>query len=176
MPSPIAHALVGATVVAAAHKAGGLPQTWRALLLGAALAVSPDLDRLVRMLGGAAVHRTASHSLACAVLVGCVAAAVLGRGRLREAVAYGLAFGSHAVLDVAASEQARGVMLLWPLSGERYRLGVWGFSEFPLRQGPAGVLRVVLVECAIFVPVLCGVVGVRWWQTSRRCGGAGHAI
>jgi membrane-bound metal-dependent hydrolase YbcI (DUF457 family) len=157
MPLPLAHGLVGATVVAIVREPAAVRRRWP-LLVGALLALLPDVDFLLR------THRTYTHSLAFALLVTGVLLAVAGRARWRAAVAYGLAFMSHGVLDFAMTLHGRGVKLLWPVSDAWYRLGLLSFSEFfgsfPLQQ----VIEWSLVEAVVFSPVLLLAVLVRLRQ------------
>jgi hypothetical protein len=44
MSLPVAHGLLGATVVAASIRGVSIKRDWRALLAGAAVAVFPDVD------------------------------------------------------------------------------------------------------------------------------------
>jgi membrane-bound metal-dependent hydrolase YbcI (DUF457 family) len=81
MPLPVAHGLVGATVVMLVHAPAPVRRGWP-LLIGAALAVCPDLDYLVGS------HRTYTHSLV-------------------SGLACGLALTSHGLLDFAATEHGR---------------------------------------------------------------------
>jgi membrane-bound metal-dependent hydrolase YbcI (DUF457 family) len=152
MPLPVAHGLVGATVVALVHAPAALRRGWP-LLIGAALAVCPDLDYLVK------AHRTFTHSLVFGLAATAVLMAFGGRAGARAGLAYGLALTSHGLLDFAATEHGRGVMLLWPLSDAWFRLGVFSFSEFAGGRFPlARVLERGLVEAVTFTPVLLAVV------------------
>jgi membrane-bound metal-dependent hydrolase YbcI (DUF457 family) len=147
MPLPIAHGLLGATVVAVVHEPAVARRGWP-LLLGALLALGPDVDFLF------GAHRSYTHSLAVALLLTGVLLALGGRAGARAAVAYGLAFMSHGVLDFATTLHGRGVKLLWPVSDAWFKLDVLSFSEFygsfPLRQ----VLERSLVEAVVFTPLL----------------------
>jgi membrane-bound metal-dependent hydrolase YbcI (DUF457 family) len=162
MPLPLAHGLVGATIVAAAHPEGG---HWKPLLLGAALAISPDLDfALLWGLGMRGVHRTFTHSLVTALVVTAVIWLIVGRKRWRAALAYGPALASHGLLDFSAARAASGVMLLWPFSTERFKLGTWGFAEISPGMPLAELLHWSAWEAAIFLPILVLVLFLR-----RRC-------
>ena len=158
MPLPFAHGLVGASVVAALH-----PRPTRRhfapLALGALLANCADLDfALVALAHDRSYHRGFTHSLAFSLAL-CVAMLVaFGRGRVREALAYGLAYASHAVLDYSTTKFGGGVELLWPFSAERFGLGLVGLSELPSRMPPGGVLKAALLELLIFAPVLACVL------------------
>ncbi len=155
MPLPIAHGLLGASIVAAIHPHPAHSR-WRVpLFVGAFLANCPDADfLLVGAFHDKSWHRAFTHSLVFALVVGLLMLAYFGRSRLREAVAYGLAFASHGVLDFITTKFGGGVKLLWPFSQERFKLGVIGLSEIPSRLLPTEVLRALLIEFAIFAPLL----------------------
>jgi membrane-bound metal-dependent hydrolase YbcI (DUF457 family) len=159
VPLVLGHALVGATAVAAVHPEG---RAWKALALGAALAVAPDFDfALLWGLGVRGVHRSFTHSFAFAIGVAAVVWLVLGWRRWRAALAFGLAYASHGVLDFAAAKAASGVMLLWPFSTERFKLGAWGFAEMSPGMPAAELLYWSAWEAVIFAPVLLVVLLVR---------------
>jgi membrane-bound metal-dependent hydrolase YbcI (DUF457 family) len=165
MPLPVAHGLLGAAVVAVTHERAAVRRGWP-LLVGAALALTPDVDFLLR------AHRTYTHSLAFALVVGGALRLTLGRGRARAATAYGLAFLSHSLLDFATTEQGKGVMLLWPFSHAWLKLGVLGFSEAPSGFPLTRVLERGLLEAAVFVPVLLGALFLRRRTPAVPAGGA----
>lgn len=154
MPLPFAHGLVGASVVAALH-----PRPARGhfapLALGAFLANCADLDfALVALAHDRSYHRGFTHSLAFSLALLLAALALFGRARAREALAYGLAYASHALLDFSTTKLGGGVQLLWPFSAGRFGLGLVGLSELPSRLPPAVVLKSLLLELLIFAPVL----------------------
>jgi len=158
MPLPIAHALVGASVVAALHKQPGSLRYPIALLLGAFLANAPDLDFfLVFTFHSRAWHRGFSHSLVFAGLICLLFVLSFGTHRVRESIAYGLAFTSHGLLDYVTTKEGGGVELLWPFSMERLIFGWVGLSELPSRLPPLIILRSLAVELAIFAPVFFAV-------------------
>src|SRR4051812_45485090 len=99
MPLPFAHGLVGAGIVAALH-----PQPARRrfapLALGALLANCADLDfALVLLTHDRSYHRGFTHSLAFSLALCVALLAIFGRARAREALAFGLAYASHVLLD-----------------------------------------------------------------------------
>jgi len=162
MPLPTAHGLLGAGLVAAFYARPVSGRRAVPLLAGALLANAADFDFvLVFALNSKAWHRGFTHSLAFALAVTLTLALSLGRRRLREAVAYGLAFASHGVLDFLTAKEGGGVELLWPFAGERLRLGWWGLSEVPSRLPPAGVLRALALEIVLFAPPLLAVLLLR---------------
>lgn len=162
MPLPIAHGLTGAALVAALHPGPTTRRYRLALLGGALLANAADFDfALVWAFGSRAWHRGFTHSLVFAAAVGLVFAAAWGRGRLREAAGYGLAYASHAALDWFTTKEGGGLELLWPASGERFGLRMWGLSEIPSRLPPSGVMKALLLEVIIFAPPFLLVVLAR---------------
>jgi membrane-bound metal-dependent hydrolase YbcI (DUF457 family) len=151
MPMPVAHSLVGASLVAAV-----LPRAGRYRLLlaaGAALANAPDLDLiLVFVFRSRAWHRGFTHSLVFALAVFVCLLLSLGRRRARVAAALGLAYGSHALLDFVTTKAGGGLELFWPFSPDRFGLRWWGLSEIPSRLPPAEVLKSLAVEFLLFAP------------------------
>jgi inner membrane protein len=124
------------------------------LLVGALLANAADLDfLLVFGLHSRSWHRGFTHSLMFALVVCLVIAASLGRRRIRESLAYGLAFTSHALLDYATTKEGGGLELLWPFSTDRLALGWLGLSELPSRLPAMSILKAMLVELILFTPL-----------------------
>jgi inner membrane protein len=173
MPLPLAHGLLGAGVVAAVLPRGFLSEPRRlfaALLAGAFAANAADLDfLLVFALRSRAWHRGFTHSLSFALAVGALLVLWLGRDRLRQALAYGLAFASHALLDCATTKEGGGVELLWPFTSARFAPGWWGLSELPSRLPPADILRALAFELLLFAPPLLAVLFLRS-LSARRAG------
>jgi inner membrane protein len=162
MPMPVAHSLVGASLVAALLPRR--PRYWAWLAAGAVLANAADLDFfLVFVFGSRAWHRGFTHSLAFALAVCVCLLLALGRGRGREAAAFGLAFASHAVLDFATTEieVSRGVELFWPFSSDRLGLRWWGLSELPSRMPAAEILKSLSLEFLLFAPPLLFLILLR---------------
>jgi inner membrane protein len=155
MPLPIAHGLTGAALVAALHPSAAGRRYRLALVAGALLANAADFDfALVWALRSKDWHRGFTHSLAFAAAAGLLFVLLLGRERLREAAAYGLAFASHGVLDWLTTKEGGGLELLWPATAERFGLRLWGLSEIPSRLPPSGVLKALLIELLLFAPPL----------------------
>ena len=168
MPLPFAHGLVGASLVAALH-----PRPTRRrcapIVFGALLANCADLDfALVALAHDRSYHRGFTHSLAFALALCVATLALFGRARLREALAYGLAYGSHAVRDYSTTKFGGGVELLWPFSAERLGLGIVGLSELPSRMPRADVLKAALLEIILFAPLLACVLLARRLVRARR--------
>ena len=135
MPSPLGHALVafaagwtaGPAECRALPSPGGgsepgilrtLPQ-WRWPIAFAAAGMAPDLDLIVGL------HSRWTHSVGAAILV-LAATWLLLRGRhprpATAALALGLGYGSHVLLDWLATDTAPpiGIMALWPFSNGFY--------------------------------------------------------
>jgi inner membrane protein len=100
------------------------------LIAGAICAVLPDVDLLAPLLwaSGREFHRTVTHSLFFAVLVGAVATMCLKPlmpgHRTRKLVLYlALATASHGILDALTTHEM-DVAFFSPVSGERY-VALW---------------------------------------------------
>jgi inner membrane protein len=162
MPLPVAHSLVGASIVAALHPRPFARRYLPPILLGVLLANAADLDFfLVLATHERGWHRGFTHSIAFALLVCVTFFLALGRERVREAAAYGLAFASHAFLDFATTREGGGLELLWPFTSERFGLRWWGLSELPSRLPPALVFKSLCIELALFAPLLLAVLLLR---------------
>ena len=176
MPLPIAHGLVGASLVAAVLPRTSPRRLALALAAGALLAIAADLDfGLVFALHSRAWHRGFTHSLAFALFVGVALFVTLGRRRAAKAAAYALAYASHAVLDFATTKFGGGVELLWPFSADRLALGWRGLSELPSRLPPAEILRALCLELALFAPPLVVLLLLRRRAAARAAEREGRA-
>lgn len=159
MPLPIAHALVGASLAAAAHTRPDSLRYRVAIISGAFLANAPDLDFfLVFALHNRAWHRGFTHSLAFAGIVCLLFILTFGARHMRDALAYGLAYTSHCILDFMTTKAGGGVELFWPFSAERLGLRWVGLSELPSHLPPFDVLKWLAVEFLIFAPLLLAVL------------------
>jgi membrane-bound metal-dependent hydrolase YbcI (DUF457 family) len=167
MPLPLSHGLLGASIVAAAHPHPAR-RYFLPLLLGAFLANAADFDfLLVFALGSRAWHRGFSHSLIFASIVCLIFVLLLGRNRIREAIGYGLAFASHAILDYVTTKEGGGVELFWPFSSERSGLGWVGLSELPSKLYAMEIIKALVVEFLIFALLLALIVGLRKYARGR---------
>jgi membrane-bound metal-dependent hydrolase YbcI (DUF457 family) len=161
MPLPFAHGLVGAGLVAALHPRPSR-RHFAPLLAGALLANCADLDfALVALTHDRSYHRGFTHSLTFALALCVASLTIFGRARAREALAYGLAYASHSLLDYSTTKFGGGVQLLWPFSSERFGLGLVSLSELPSRLPPAYVLKAALLELLIFAPLPVAVLLAR---------------
>jgi inner membrane protein len=137
MPSPVAHSLVGYVIQRTQLDALDERESfWEArslisLLITLALSLAPDADSLVGLAAGdlGDYHNTISHSLivglGVAIIVGLIAEFIgLWAGPSKQSrfgrwfVIALLCYESHVIMDFFAI--GRGVMLFWPLSGERF--------------------------------------------------------
>ncbi len=168
MPLPLAHGLVGASIVAAICPQPMARRYFALLLIGAFLANCPDLDFfLVVAMRSRSWHRGFSHSFALAFIISSLFFVFSGNGRTKEAVACILAFASHGVLDYITTKEGGGVELLWPFNSKRLALGWFGLSELPSRLPAAEILKALVLEFAIFTPILLAVLILRKMIASR---------
>ena len=155
MPLPVAHALLGASIVAALHQNPTRRGYSVSLLAGALIANAADLDfLLVAVFHSKAWHRGFSHSVAFALVICLIFIVVLGKRQFRNAMAFGLAFASHGLLDFLTSKNGGGVELLWPFSQAKLILGWWGLSEVPSKLTRMEILESLALELALFSPLL----------------------
>ena len=121
---PLTHALAGATV---AWAATGTRLGRRSLAVGAAAALLPDLDVLIRSASDPLLaiehHRGFTHSLLFALPGGTLSGLLFGgRAHRTSAMIAGiLAWLSHALLDASTTF---GTQLFWPFSRQRIGLDV----------------------------------------------------
>jgi membrane-bound metal-dependent hydrolase YbcI (DUF457 family) len=116
------------------------------------------------------VHRGFSHSVFIGLCVTAIIWTVLGGKRWVESLAYGLALLSHTVLDFVAAKDGGGVMLLWPFSMERFKLGLWGFVELSPGLPRSELIHWTLREAILFVPLLLIVMCIRNWSQPSKVG------
>lgn len=166
MPLPIAHGIIGASIVAAILPNASPVRNWKPLLLGAAIATCADSDYFLRT----SLHRGVTHSLITATILGLVCFAVWGRTNLRLAIGLAGAAFSHGLLDFVTTKTMPGVELLWPLSNRRFGLGLVDYYQltgvdptFFLYQDVFGdLLKMALIELSLSVPVFLFVLSVKW--------------
>ncbi len=163
MPLPISHGLVGASVAALGQPQSPLLRGWQSLLLGALLAIGPDFDFFLvwGLHLGRGLHRGFTHSLVLAGVVTALMLMMLGISRIREAISYGSAYLSHALLDFSTTKFGGGVELLWPFSTKRFKLELIGLSEFPVGFKLSEVIKYGAIELMIFVPLLLSILLIR---------------
>ena len=167
MPLPVAHGLLGASIIAAAHPKS-TKRYFLPLFVGAFLANLADLDFiLVFIFHSKTWHRGFSHSILFGLIACLILVLSLGKRHLREAIAYGLAFTSHGILDYLTTKKGGGVELLWPFSSERFVLGWVGLSEMPSTLSDLEIVRTLGVELICFAPLLMLVMGLKIWKERR---------
>lgn len=148
MPSPLGHAVAGlaagwliagapaprnSTPHAANQPVANQPwiSTWRAALVFAGLAVSPDLDLLV------GAHSMYTHSLGAALIVTLAVAALTPAHARRWTAAFacGGAYATHTLLDWMGNDTTPpiGIMALWPLTSEYYESNLHFFMAITRR-------------------------------------------
>ncbi|MGB3562068.1 MAG: metal-dependent hydrolase [Thermoanaerobaculia bacterium] len=129
MPSPIAHTAAAYAVYSVVTPGGRKSTALEAatpVLLAAAVILSllPDLSSLAALFGGdlSTVHNNWEHSFMVALLVALVIGSVVhlrtGRGFSRWFWLAFACYSLHLIMDLFTV--GRGVMLLWPFSGERF--------------------------------------------------------
>jgi len=169
---PIAHSLVGASFVAAVLPRAGRTRYWLLLAAGAVVANAADLDFfLVFVFRSRGWHRSFTHSLGFALVVFLCLLLALGRTRARAAVAFGLAYASHVLLDFATTLKGGGVELFWPFSTDRFGLRWWGLSELPSQLAVAEILKSLSLEFVLFAPPLLLLILLRRGVFARAAAG-----
>jgi membrane-bound metal-dependent hydrolase YbcI (DUF457 family) len=161
LPLPIAHGLVGASLIAASYKSTSVSQHWKLLTLGAFLANFPDFDFFFIWVLDYDVHwhRSFTHSILFAIVVGALTTVFTGRLRSKLFALYTSIILSHSILDALATTTAGGVPLLWPLIKHKFRVGVLQYvdtdlSMYPWPQFLEGAVKVSLIELIVFSPLL----------------------
>jgi membrane-bound metal-dependent hydrolase YbcI (DUF457 family) len=131
MPFPVAHGLLGASVVFAGDPK---PASWNRrslmkLVAGVVLGNLPDLDFIGVWFFhfDKSWHRGASHSIFIAIVVGIICSIAAKEDRRRWLIVCAVAVASHGILDFAVSTRS-GCELLWPVSFHRFALGL---VEYP---------------------------------------------
>jgi len=172
VPLPVAHGLVGASVVAALRPSDQLVG-WKWLAFGAFLGVAPDFDFALNWLGISigGWHHGFTHSIPFALVVGLMTIVVLRRWNVRSFLVFGAAYVSHTLLDYALTE-SRGVALWWPFTNHRYKLQLpnpidYTYSVNSFSKAATDLLKISLVELLIFAPLLLVVISVRQFVSKR---------
>jgi membrane-bound metal-dependent hydrolase YbcI (DUF457 family) len=166
MPLPIAHGIIGASIVATMLPGASPVRNWRPLLLGAAIAGCADLDYFL----STSLHRGMTHSLLFAAFLSLVCLAIWGRANPGWAIGFAGAAFSHGLLDFLTTKTMPGVELLWPLSRRRFGLGLVDYYQLTgvdpvyfLYQDVFGdLLKMTLIELLLSVPVFLFVLSVKW--------------
>lgn len=182
MPSPVGHVIAGLTTAWVADRLSarlkpGTPDAGRWLLLACVVAAAaPDLDLLVSH------HRTYSHSLGAAILVGLgtwMALRIKATVKRQKAnpvaspaaLSMAAAYFTHIVLDWLGKDTSvpPGMMALWPISSKFYLSGLDLFPEISRRywrpsEFIVGNLRSLAWEVSILGPIALLV----WWVRKTR--------
>ena len=157
MPLPLAHALVGGSLTVAAWPVTTPAGFRRGLAAGAVLGACPDLDYMLNWLklGGRGWHHGFTHSVVFALVVGFIASRVLGVRGWRGALVCVGAVLSHPLLDYLLTE-SRGVALWWPVTDQRFKLGMeWSYYQLATAsQGWRAFGKLLGIELVIFGPIL----------------------
>jgi len=173
MPLPVAHGLVGASIVVALHKGFSWRKNWWPLLVGAILAVSPDFDLFLAWVlkYNIRIHGSFTHSILFAIALGLAGAWLAKEFNRRGVVIYILVALSHGLLDVCTKKEFGGAQLLWPFSTRKIRLDLFSYYEFypelgrdPLGQILRDALTISFHEALFCLPVFLLVI---WWKTNQ---------
>ena len=174
MPSPLGHALAGVAVGVLAAGPRALvrsldpPAAKRpidtallAMLPFAALGMLPDVDLLF------GVHSMYTHSIGAVALVLLVTRMLTGRWRW--AVAAGLAYGSHLLLDWLGHDTTPpiGIMALWPFTAGYYQSDLHLFLPISRRYWVDGFLAHNLTAVAREVLCLGLFTVLAYWRLIR---------
>jgi membrane-bound metal-dependent hydrolase YbcI (DUF457 family) len=166
MPLPIAHGLIGASIIAATLPAASPLRHWKLLLLGAALSIFSDLDYFLET----SQHRGFTHSLIFAAGVSLVCVAVARLANIRIAIGCAVAIFSHGLLDFVTTKTMPGVELLWPFTTRRFGLGLVDYYRltgvdpvfFLGRDVLTDLLKMAMVELIVFLPIFLFVLSLKW--------------
>jgi inner membrane protein len=160
MPTIMSHALVP---LAAAAALGGRRVPTAVAIMGAGLAMIPDVDVIGFRFGVEYAdqfgHRGASHSLFAAVFFAALICVVLPAARSRNCAAF-LFFSaaSHGLLDTLTNG-GLGAALLWPFSDQRFHAPVTPIQVSPIGGGffSARGVQTLLSE-ALWIWMPCGLM------------------
>jgi membrane-bound metal-dependent hydrolase YbcI (DUF457 family) len=172
MPLPIAHALIGASIVAATLPEASPARNWKPLLSAAALAACPDLDYFLKT----DLHRGFTHSIAFALFVGLACLIIRGKRKIGLTIGYTAAVLSHGLLDYAVTKTLPGVELFWPISISRFKLGLIDYYQltgvdpvfFLSRHVTSDLLKMAGIELLICLPLFLLVLSIKWSMGERR--------
>ena len=171
MPTPAGHALAALALAPFVGRsretspADDRPsfRTTSAILI--ACACAPDLDLALRFVDGANHHRGISHSVGAAVIVGVAGEIVRRAFRLRipNGAWLALAWASHALLDWMGVDTSppRGLMALWPWSGE-FVIAPFAVFYDVIRSFSLEAMRHNAIAAAIEVAILGPLAFLAW--------------
>lgn len=174
MPLPVAHGLIGASIVIASRAWSSWRENWWPLLVGMVLAISPDFDLFFAWVlkYNIQIHGSFTHSIVFAVVLGFIGAGLAKDLNWRGIKTYTLIALSHGLLDVCTKKEFGGAQLLWPFSMRKIRLDLFSYYEFYPESGRQSlwlVLQEVVIislrEALVCLPVLLVVI---WWKGYSR--------
>src|SRR5881628_1301028 len=131
MPFPVAHGLLGVSIVETWRIKAPLDPNPKVFLLAALLAICPDFDFFCIWILGlrGEYHRGPSHSILFAVVITLIVSFLADTPRLQRFFPYLLATLSHGLLDALTSKDLLGVMLFWPFSTKRIKCGFFDYMD-----------------------------------------------
>lgn len=169
MPLPVAHSLIGASIVTLAlrrlDRKSIVP-----LFIGGILGLLPDLDLVLSWgLGlGRHYHGSYTHSLLFALAAGAAVSLLRREEQPRTVAGYVGAVLSHGLLDALTKSEFGGAALFWPFDPAQYRLGLLSNYEFypnPAAQSWWSILTgsapYLLRELNLCLPVFILAVAIR---------------
>lgn len=167
MPMPVAHSLIGASLVALSRRDLFLPRIsskprfraahlrsgWTAVLWGAILGAWPDLDLLLSWgLGwGVRIHGGYTHSILFALVVSTALTLVRREIAWRPYAGYLGAALSHGLLDASTKDTFGGAALLLPWIEEKIRWGIlpnYAFYPNPAIQSWSAIVADAWPHCS----------------------------
>jgi hypothetical protein len=157
MPLPIAHGLIGASVVAALHPDFLWKRDRGFLLLGAFLGVVPDLDYGLDWIGllGQGWRHSVTHSILFGLLAGAFCARLVERANPWAMPKYISCLLSHSFLDFLYTD-SQGVELFWPISSNRYALNLMPPIEYSFREHASYSMLAELLMLCLVELFVCG--------------------
>lgn len=165
MPSPLGHACAGVAAGWLASRPAAAPP-WTPTLAFAVLGMLPDIDLLV------GAHSGPTHGIGAAVIVAGMALAVTRSWRW--ALAAGLAYGSHTLLDWLGTDTRApiGIMALWPFTHAYYESSLHVFMGVSRRIHASNFwsynLRALVREMIVLIPILAAAGWLRRRRADER--------
>jgi len=157
MPLPLGHALIAGSLTTVAWPVTTPAGFRRAVVVGSVLGVCPDFDYLLNWLHalGPGWHHGFTHSVVFALVVGVAASWVFGIRGWRGALVCTGAILSHLLLDYLFTD-SRGIALWWPVTDQRFKLGIEEWSYYQLAKGSPGwfgFVKLSAIELVVFGPI-----------------------
>lgn len=152
MPLPIAHGLIGASLVGLIHPKADF-KNWRPILIAFVLANSPDLDFFGSFFFGLKdFHRGITHSIFFALVISAFLFLLMRNQNRRVPLAYSTAFLSHTILDFLFAESG-AVRLFIPFDYNAYRFGLISFSKLQNGFNKSDLIKFSIIETLVFTPI-----------------------